>query len=1194
MPNLPVLNNLELWLDASDTGSIVLDNGLPSQISDKSSKTGNWLVSRASIVPNSSNGLQSIRFAGTGDALVSSGDITSSSFAFMHSGETHIFGVMKTPVRSLSSSLSSNYLLLNTYNEQSSGPGYRLYFGSSNRHRGTITSHITKSQEGSYVVGLTALGKLEENYWHIFHIVTKPTVSSANNRGTITIGNSSYSNNNFTTSASSSISSQALLKISTNDDGTNSTTGELGELLIYKGSLTDVNIFDIKDFLSDKWGIGEQIIPLTPTPTPTASSTPPPTPTVTRTPTPTPSSEGISYTANTNNPLAISTLHDFTVDKNNLKVFYTLSDRFAGGAFVECRSLIDNSLISRGVVKNTNNFTIGYVSYKGCAYNSNSDRLYVSATRVLSNIGSLPSSIISIMDASSLVSLDQIVLGTTVVGGLTKTYESQSLLYSPKYNKLYSYEYVSNDKSVQKLVSYDMGNNNISTTILSSLYEIYDIQLDDSQDAIFVSTKTGSNTYSIYKINTDTNTVVNTWQFYAKSMFFTSDNKIMYTDGNTFYVKDTTTSNTLFSYPLHIATTNRFNKNGPYSISYNSETKTAYVFNYYANNKEPVFFAFDITSYGLIGKFSFAVGPRYNGVSKTEYIQDIGKNVCLLRSTSRAASGIGYLYVISPENLIKNSKLDRSILTGKCTNTSTFIGKADKADNYSFPWVVSSGADIISMSYCNRLEKYNPFISLGAASGSGYVEQSFQTIPNNIYGVDFQLGNSPGFSSTGERMAKAIVYDSSGLEIFTQIFNTRSVKASNTYAGLGWQTKSFKFTANSNSSKIRFESPDPLISQGGAAIDSVIITRATYSTSPVPTPTPPAVNPPDNLSFLQNSLTFNIGSSQYLSSVAHSQNTPSFYGAVLGSSGKSFLIPYNATNIGICNEQINTHLRTPPFNSYQVGPAHGKVAGAFFGGVAFNDNVIMCPHNSNKIGLYNTTNNYYSDGPSASGFAGAVVSSNNKVIFAPFSNPNIGIYDPVTNAYTAGPSHNAGTSAVFSGAVALTNDKILLVPRNSNNIGLYDPSNNSYTTGPSHGRGSGAFIGGVLLPSANKVVLIPSNSTTIGLYDITTNTYADGPLHGNGANAFAGGVLLPNGQVLLIPYNSSYFGVFSILNNTSYYSNIINLKSSSNANSFAGGLLVSGSSVLLCPANSANIGYVSFTKADISNTVLRSRYINKF
>ena len=125
-------------------------------------------------------------------------------------------------------------------------------------------------------------------------------------------------------------------------------------------------------------------------------------------------------------------------------------------------------------------------------------------------------------------------------------------------------------------------------------------------------------------------------------------------------------------------------------------------------------------------------------------------------------------------------------------------------------------------------------------------------------------------------------------------------------------------------------------------------------------------------------------------------------------------------------------------------------------------------------------------------------------------------------------------------------------------------------------------------------MLIPSNSTTIGLYDITTNTYADGPLHGNGANAFAGGVLLPNGQVLLIPYNSSYFGVFSILNNTSYYSNIINLKSSSNANSFAGGLLVSGSSVLLCPANSANIGYVSFTKADISNTVLRSRYINKF
>ena len=1192
MPNLPVLNNLELWLDASDTNSLVTDNSLPVQITDKSGKTGNWIVSKATIVPNSSNGLQSIRFAGTGDALVSSGNISSSSFAFMHSGETHIFGVIKTPIKSLLSSLSSNYLLLNTYNEQSPGPGYRLYFGSSNRHKGTITSHITRGQEASYVVGLTALGKLQENYWHIFHILTKPTVSSANSRGTITIGNSSYSNNNFTTSASSSLSSQSLLKISTNDDGTNSTTGELGELLIYKGLLTDLDIFNIKDSLSEKWGIGAQIIPLTPTPTPTASSTPPPTPTLTRTPTPTPTSEGMSYTANTNNPLAIASLYDFTVDKNNLKVFYTLSNPFAGGAFVECRSLIDNSLISRGVVKNTNNSAIGYSSYKGCAYNSNSDRLYVSATRVLSNIGSLPSSIISVMDASSLAPLDQIVLGTTVVNGLTKKYESYRLLYSPKYNKLYSYEYVSNDKNIQKLVSYNIGSSNTSTTILSSLYEIYDIQLDDAQDALFVSAKTGPSAYSVYKINTDTNAVANAWQFYAKSIFFTSDNKILYTNNDTLYVMDIATSNILFSYPLHSATTNRFTKNGPYSISYNSQTKTVYVFNYYANSSEPVFFAFDITNYSLIGKFPFGVDPRYNGVSKTEYLQDIGKNVCLFQSTSTLT--LGYLYVISPENLIKNSKLDRSTLTGKCTNSTTFIGKADKTGNYSFPWVVSSGADIISMSYCNKSEKYNPFISLGAASGSGYVEQSFQTVSNAVYAVDFQLGNSPGFSSTGERMTKATVYDSNNLEIFTQIFNTPSVKASNTYTGLGWKTKSFKFTANSSSTKIRFASPDPLISQGGAAIDSVIITKGTYSTSPAPTPTPSPVNLPDNLNFLQNSLTFNIGSSQYIPSVVHSQNTPSFYGAVLGSSGKSFLIPYNATNIGIFNQQIDTNFRTPPFNSYEIGPAHGKGAGAFFGGVAFNDNVIMCPHNSTKIGLYDTTNNYYSDGPAASGFAGAVVSSNNKVIFAPFSNPNIGIYDPVTNAYTAGPAHNAGSSAVFSGAVALPNDKILLVPRNSNNIGLYDPSNNSYTTGPSHSRGSGAFIGGVLLPSANKVVLIPSNSTTIGLYDINTNTYSDGPLHGNGANAFAGGVLLPNGQVLLIPYNSSYFGVFSILNNTSYYSNSINLKSSSNANSFAGGLLISGSSVLLCPANSANIGYVSFTKANISNTVLRSRYINKF
>jgi hypothetical protein len=93
------------------------------------------------------------------------------------------------------------------------------------------------------------------------------------------------------------------------------------------------------------------------------------------------------------------------------------------------------------------------------------------------------------------------------------------------------------------------------------------------------------------------------------------------------------------------------------------------------------------------------------------------------------------------------------------------------------------------------------------------------------------------------------------------------------------------------------------------------------------------------------------------------------------------------------------------------------------------------------------------------------------------------------------------------------------------NTWWYEYQTNTYSNGPAHGRGDYAFLGGVLAPNGN-IILVPLNSSVIGIYDPITNTYSNGPAHGRGLYAFIGGVLAPNGNVILAPYKSPVIGIY--------------------------------------------------------------------
>lgn len=1143
-------NNLELWLDASDINSVSIENSVPVSITDKSGKTGAWSVFRGATINNAQNNLSSIRFSGTGDAIVPPNSVSPNAFSFMHNSETNVFGVIKmAELGSASSILSSNHLLLTTYNNKDIGPGYRMFYGVSSRHGPSVMAHINKGVSGEYVVGLTALNQFVSNGWYIFHIVTRPA-ATALNRGVLTVGNRSFSNNIFNSSASNS-SSQSRLRLISIDNNNDSITGELGELLIYRGAMSELDIFNIKDILANKWGLSSQLVPLTPTPTPTITRTPGPTSTPTPSITPSSTPEIQTYISNTNSSYSIKGISSFSVDRDNMRLFYTTSTGDVG-----IRSIKTNNLIQYAKV--------GSRSITSSVYNSFNDRLYIGNTS-----STTANNTLTILDGNNLSKIQDIDLGTVVTTTSVK-FQAKQLILDKTNNKLYGFLDASSTRPVQRVVRWDL-TNNASVNILTSLYDVYDMYLDEPNNLLYVSAKSTNNTNQIYKISTITDTLIDTFTIYGRNIIV-DNNKIIYTDIDTFYIRDLSNQSLLFSYKLH-TTINRFTQNGPYAISYDRDTGTAYVFDAYARNRDPKFLVFNTQNNGsFVGMFGFGGANGTNGVNRAHYDPVLRKNFAM-------TTGL-YLYAICPENLVKNNGFSRLTLPGTCV---AGVGKITKQTGYMTPWTVSANADIVSMSFCNSVESYNPFASLGPSSGSGFIEQTIQTVSGYDYMVEFRIGLAPGFSSTSDRMCRMSITADNNQILYDQLFNVKTSPSSTTYSSLGWQTRSAVFTANSNSCKLKFYSPDPNISIGGAAIDNVIVTRTTYSNTPLPTPTP-SPSAPSNISSAISGWNFNIGSLRLLStSTKHSQTQPAFYGGVMVDDENVVFTPFTSTNIGLYNIDNLT---------YTDGPAHGKVAGAFFGGVLCADKVIMIPHNSNNIGIYDTSNKLYSDGPVASGFAGGVVTPSGLVVMAPHTTTNIGLYNSVTNTFTAGPAHNQGNSAVFAGVVYMPNNKVLLVPRNADNIGIYDIDNNSYSNGPAHNMGDGAFIGGVWSPRNNKVILIPHNATHVGVYDIATNTYSNGAVHNRGGAAFAGGVLLPDLRILLVPHTSTYVGIYDPV--LAKYTNGPSIGAGS-AGRYVGGLLGGGDRVIMCPANNAEVRHVTLSNAaNITRSILRSLLLNKF
>lgn len=296
-------------------------------------------------------------------------------------------------------------------------------------------------------------------------------------------------------------------------------------------------------------------------------------------------------------------------------------------------------------------------------------------------------------------------------------------------------------------------------------------------------------------------------------------------------------------------------------------------------------------------------------------------------------------------------------------------------------------------------------------------------------------------------------------------------------------------------------------------------------------------------------------------------------------------------------------LSTPEFNN-TAGTSNGRnftppipynVSRFYYvGGVLLPDGgVVLVPHESPTIGLFDPATNTLFSGPNVGGvtggfgqgrYKGGVLLPDGRVLFVPYRSPTIGLYDPANNTFMVGPnvtkvngSLPAGGGSLFDGGVLMPDGRVLFVPEGSPTIGLYDPTTNTFTVGPNvtSGRISGKWSGevfdgsgGVMLPDG-RVLLVPNLSEQLGLYDPATNTFTVGPdvptsWSGSGwYNNYAGGVLLPNGQVVLVPRSAQCIVIYDPAKNAIQARQVSG--DSVQPNKFAGGVLLPDGRVLFAP-----------------------------
>lgn len=239
----------QLWLDASDAGSVTLNSGNVSQINDKSGNGRHFTQGSAGSQPAyllaNKNGLNVISFDGVDDTLMGA---TASDFTFLHDGTNWLLAAVWDPGTAGVRGMIGN---------QNGGDtaGLALYQTAGNNVLVRITSPL-----GGNCVSATFANGMPNSAFSVNTFLVDPDNATAASRSSSFLNAGSASTTNASSAATNTTAATRKLAVgSLSASGSvygNGCNGRIAELIIVAGAnATEGNRTILRDYLNAKWAV---------------------------------------------------------------------------------------------------------------------------------------------------------------------------------------------------------------------------------------------------------------------------------------------------------------------------------------------------------------------------------------------------------------------------------------------------------------------------------------------------------------------------------------------------------------------------------------------------------------------------------------------------------------------------------------------------------------------------------------------------------------------------------------------------------------------------------------------------------------------------------------------------------------------------------------------------------------------------
>lgn len=204
-------------------------------------------------------------------------------------------------------------------------------------------------------------------------------------------------------------------------------------------------------------------------------------------------------------------------------------------------------------------------------------------------------------------------------------------------------------------------------------------------------------------------------------------------------------------------------------------------------------------------------------------------------------------------NLLTNGDFSLPASVG-CTGLQNDSRQRDLA---APPWYFNNNCT--THYYCDPATpgyQTNRFVGFNWYQNNCAIQQPVSTVAGQTYSCSFDMGSQPGYNQfdLGTRHIEVVVYaltpseleqiqtwpsgidDSITVQPFSQTilqtsFSVPPLITTNTYEGLGWQTKSFSFTATSAATLIRFRAMNTLVGSPNDEVSNVVIDNVSLTIS---------------------------------------------------------------------------------------------------------------------------------------------------------------------------------------------------------------------------------------------------------------------------------------------------------------------------------------------------------------------------